>query len=119
MKAKILHFSIIFSSLFILLAGCATPDSSVSIGSGPKRIELFRDGQKPNRLYKEIGLLTDDGALGEQGDIEAKFIKKAKKMGADALILSPLVKTGGELKGFGIVDTYLYKASAIVYDGAP
>jgi hypothetical protein len=79
-------------------------------------VEVFRDGQKPSKAFKEVGFLTDDGGLGEQGKIEGKFLRKAKRMGANAIIMYPLQKTGAELKGFSVVDTFLYKASVIVYE---
>lgn len=78
------------------------------------RIE-FRDGEKPSRPYRKLALLTDDGALGEQGEIEQKFVKEARKMGANALIYAPLMRTGEELVGFAMVHTYLFKAQAVVY----
>jgi hypothetical protein len=62
-------------------------------------------------------MLTDEGSLGEQGEIEEQFIKKAGSLQADALIIHPMVKIGGELKGFAIVETYLFKAASVVYTG--
>jgi hypothetical protein len=50
--------------------------------------------------YTEVQLLTDSGALREQGEIEARMIRKAAKLGADALIFDTPVKEGGELQGF-------------------
>ncbi len=99
-----------------LLVGCATQDGLNSAPTAPAaNIEMFRDGQKPTKPYKELGMLTDDGGLKEQPEIEAQFIKKAKQMGGNAIILEPLVKTGGEVKPFTIhwTDTYLYKAIVI------
>ncbi|HEY5909575.1 MAG TPA: hypothetical protein VJA21_03115 [Verrucomicrobiae bacterium] len=100
-----------------LLVGCAT--SEVEYDSTKRspttQLDFFRDAQKPSRPYKEVALLTDDGALNEQGAIEAGIIKKAKRMGGDAVIFHPLVKSGGELKGFSWVDNYCYKATVVVY----
>lgn len=101
-----------------LLVACASPVAQYD--SAKRRptteINVLRDGQKPARPYKEISLLTDDGGLGEQGEIEAKFVKKAKRMGADAIILQPLIRSGGEVKGFSWVETYLYKASVVIFE---
>ena len=99
-----------FLSLLLLwmLAGCAsTPTSSQA------RVQVFRDGQLPAQTYTEVQLLTDSGALREQGEIEAKMVKKAAKLGADALIFDTPVKEGGELQGFSWVQTYLYRARAV------
>ncbi len=63
--------------------------------------------------YTEVQLLTDSGALREQGEIEARMIRKATKLGADALIFETPVKEGGELQGFSWVQTYLYQARAV------
>ena len=63
--------------------------------------------------YTEVQLLTDSGALREQGEIEARMIRKAAKLGADALIFDTPVKEGGELQGFSWVQTYLYRARAV------
>jgi hypothetical protein len=113
MKASILGLGVV-----IALLGCGTPDGQYDSikRAATASVDIYRDGKKPDRGYKEIGLLTDDAALGEQGEVEAKFVKQAKRMGGNAVILHPLIKTGGELKGFSIVETYLYKASVIVYE---
>jgi hypothetical protein len=98
---------------FVLAWGCSAPGAERRPGA---LVEVFRDGQKPSKAFKEIGMLTDDGGLGEQGTIEGKFLRKAKRMGANAIIMYPLQKTGAELKGFSLVDTFLYKASVVVYE---
>lgn len=41
------------------------------------------------------------------------MIRKAAKLGADALIFDTPVKEGGELQGFSWVQTYLYQARAV------
>lgn len=97
----------------IFAPGCVAPGAERRPGA---LVEVFRDGQKPSKAFKEVGFLTDDGGLGEQGKIEGKFLRKAKRMGANAIIMYPLQKTGAELKGFSVVDTFLYKASVIVYE---
>ncbi len=94
--------------LLWLLAGCASTP-----GSSQAHVQVFRDGQLPTQSYAEVQLLTDSGALREQGEIEAKMIRKAAKLGADALIFDTPVKEGGELQGFSWVQTYLYRARAI------
>lgn len=105
--------SAVFVLTFVFSSGCTSPGYTQTPTG--KQIEIFRDGAKPSRDFREIGMLTDDGGLGEQGEIEGKFLKHARKAGADAKILHTATKTGGELKGFQIVETYLFKATLIVY----
>jgi hypothetical protein len=103
--------SIVFlSTALFLLQGCTSTQTT-------QHLEIFRDGEKPNRDFKEIGILTDDGGLAEQGEIEQQMVKRAKKMGADAIWFEKLTQTGDELKGFGLQKTYLYKAHAVVFTG--
>jgi hypothetical protein len=91
----------------LLFHGCASTNR--------QHVELFRDGETPSRPFREISLFTDDGTLAEQGEIEQKMIKAARRAGADALIFEKLVSTGEELRGFGLATTYLYKARAVIY----
>jgi hypothetical protein len=101
-----------------VLVGCSTPEVRYDTAKHQPTTEvtIFRDGQKPSKAYKEIGMLTDDGKAVEQPNIEAKFINKAKRMGGNAIIMYPAVKSGSELSGFGLVDSFLYKASVVVYE---
>jgi hypothetical protein len=94
----------------MLVAGCATSPR------GPQpRVEVFREGRSPDRPFSEVGMLSDSGALREQGEIEAKMLKMAGKLGADAVIFDAPVREGGELQGFSWVQTYLYRGRAIVF----
>ena len=110
--------ALVFSFILTLLVGCASSDAQFDSVKRKRadQVDVFRNGQKPTRTFREISLLTDDGGLGEEGKIEAKMIKKAKRLGANAIIFQPIVKSGGELKGFSWVETYLYKAAVVVYE---
>ena len=109
---------VLATALLVIASGCSTAphDNAARTSSARPTLALFRDGQKPTRPFHELGVLTDDGGLVEQGEIEARFIKKARKMKADAIVFHPLVRTGGEVKGFSWVETHLYKATVIAYD---
>jgi len=102
--------------LFLFLVGCQ-PSARYDTTKRPATadIDIFREGQKPTRAYKEIGVVTDDGRAVEQPTIEAKMIKKANRMGGNAVILHVPVRSGTEMAGFSAVDTFLYKATVIVY----
>ena len=90
----------------------------------PKRtptteVKVFRDGDLPKDPVKELGGFTDDGGLDEEESIVGKFIQKAKKAGAEVLVLDPLKPSGAEVKpfSFGAVrTTYLYRGRAYYYD---
>jgi hypothetical protein len=105
----------IFLAVFL---GCGTPKVAYDSTKRPPttEIDIFRDGQKPTKAYKEIGMVTDDGKIVEQPNIGSKFIKKAKSMGGNAIIMYAPTRCGQELSGFGLVDTYLYKASVLTYE---
>lgn len=93
-----------------LVVGCA------SSPRGPlPHVEVFREGRSPDRPFSEVGLLSDSGAMREQGVIEAKMLKMAGKLGADAVVFDAPVQEGGELQGFSWVQTYLYRARAISF----
>ena len=100
----------LLSAVLLLVQGCATGSNRA------QHIEIFREGEKPSRSFKEIGILTDDGGLAEQGEIEAQMVRKAKKTGADALLFEKMTQTGDELKGLGLQKTYLYKAHMVIYE---
>lgn len=99
-----------------LFMGCETVTISRSEAAPLKQIEVFRDGKQPKRKFHDLGVLTDEGSLGEQGAIEEKFVKAARRSGADAIVLAPLSKVGEEIRGLGLVDTYLYKATMVAYE---
>jgi hypothetical protein len=109
-------FSAIVICFCLTLCGCIGVAQLDETKRKPTtQLDIYRDGAKPTKSYKEITMLNDDGSLAEQAKIEQKFIKKAKGFGGNGLILPPLVRTGSELQGFGLVDTYAYKGVVIVY----
>lgn len=83
------------------------------------QIDVFKDGEKPSRAFKSIGLLKDDGKDQEQEQIEAKMIAKAKKMGGQAILFDKPKQSGMEAEFFSFGQakfTYLYKANVVVYE---
>lgn len=82
--------------------------------AGP--FEVFRSNQLPRNAFKEIAVLSDDGHPFEHTDIEADFIKKAKAMGGDAVVLLPPVKSIEAPAGWQIFDTFRYLAAVVVYE---
>jgi hypothetical protein len=109
----------LFLSLLVtFLVGCASDDPRYdSVKRKPTaEVAIFRGGQKPARSYKEISSFTFNGPSEDESKAEAQFIEKAKKMGANAIILEPKVSAGQGLVGFRIAETYLYKAIAVVFE---
>lgn len=81
-----------------------------------KEIELFRNGDQPFRPFKEVEVMTDDGRLTEESAITEKFVKRARKKGAYALLIDKPIESGTERAPFqGFKITYLFRARAISY----
>lgn len=107
----------------LLVVGVLIPCLAAST-KPPKRtptseVKLFRDGDLPSEAVKELAVYTDDGGLDEEEAIVRKFIQKAKKAGADVLVLEPLRSSGVEPKPFSFGAyraTYAYRAFAYYYD---
>ncbi|MBI2926385.1 MAG: hypothetical protein HYY24_11880 [Verrucomicrobia bacterium] len=100
----------------LLLAGCETLESKGN--SGGKQVEVFRDGKEPSRPYTVLESIADDGREEEEPTIEAKMIKKAQRLGADAILFEPKKESGYEATPIwwgGVKKTYLYKAKAVKY----
>ena len=99
-----------------LFAGCETVarDQRAS-AKNARRIEVFRTNTKPAGKVQELGAVTEEGALTKQIEIEARFMAKARHVGADALIFEPVVRVGEENTLFASADTYLFKATMVTY----
>ena len=80
-----------------------------------EKLDVYRDCEKPPLHWKLLGFLTDGGRIFEQVDIEAGFIKKAREMGGDALVLRPPVKSVESPPGWSLYDTFLYEAAVVAY----
>ena len=89
--------------------GCRARSANVK-----RALDVYRD-QKPNVAYKEVGFLTNDGRVFEQNEIEATFIKRAKEMGGDGLVLLSPVKSIEAPQGWGLFDTLLFEAVVVSY----
>src|SRR5580765_2441953 len=85
--------------------------------SGAKRIrnvDVYRDCTPPI-AFKELGFLTNDGRVFEQGEIEETFLERAREMGGDAVLLFPPVKSVEAPEGWRLYDTFLYEAVVVAY----
>ena len=94
-------------------AGCETIQPVAS--QAALAVKLYREPQNPPQAFEEVQLVTDEGRLSEQGDIEMRFRNKAARMGGDAIIMAEPKKIGQEFTGTGLADSYLYTARVIRY----
>ena len=99
-----------------LFAGCETfARFEHRVPANEKKIEVFRTNTKPPAHIRELGVVTEEGALNQEGEIEQHFISKARRAGADALVFDPMVKVGEEFKFFNVTDMYMFKATMVAY----
>jgi len=100
-----------------LFAGCETFAHFEHRGPGDlKRVEIFPTNAKPPAHIHELGVLSEEGTLRQKGEIEARFVRNARRSGADALLFDPMFKTGEEVSLFSMADKYLFKATMVAYD---
>jgi len=100
--------------------GCAAPREVLydqSVRSPTTSIEVFQGGMKPDKQFKEIGMIAFEDFGGEETAVLQKMIERAKKLGANALILQPRQDTGYSFNLFSRSgNKYMYKALAVVYE---
>jgi hypothetical protein len=100
---------LLLSSLFfaLIVTGC----QSVTEYDQNPGIDVFEaPGQKPSKPIKLLGEITDDGPLIKKADLQAMMVKRAKKRGADFIILHEPVPAGVGFSPFGgAQQTYLYR----------
>jgi hypothetical protein len=77
-------------------------------------LDVYRDCAPPI-AYKELGFLTNGGRVFEQKEIEETFLKRAREMGGDAVLLFPPVKSLEAPEGWRLYDTFLYEAVVVAY----
>jgi hypothetical protein len=122
MKTLIRLFSaVVLCGVVCLLNGCQTTSSEVAKRppQSPDSIEVFRDDTKPSKPYREIGTLKDDGKEIETKEIEKQMIRRAAKMGGNAIIFDKPTPSGFEAApfSFGKMDpTFLFKGTVVVYE---
>lgn len=99
-----------------LFAGCETfAHREQRNASELKRVEVFRTNTKPASKVQELGVVSEEGTLANQREIESAFVRKARAAGADALIFEPMIRVGQEVSLFASADSYLFKATMVSY----
>src|SRR5687767_524759 len=100
--------------LSLLLIGCATNSSKSA-----REVQVFKIEQPPTQKYTVLKTLTDDGTEEEEPEITAEFVQRARKLGADAILIHPKKQDGTELDhpfSFKMKFSYLYKADAVKFE---
>ena len=114
------HVTIAVLLLSAFLVGCVSP-RAVMIDDTKRQpttsIEVFREGNKPNKAYKEIAEISCNTWSGADAQALKALLTKAKKMGANAIITSPSQGTGYTFNPFGRSgNKSVWKAVAVVYE---
>ena len=75
--------------------------------------EVFLKAKSAVTNFRVIGLLTEDGRVFEQAEIEQRFSKRATEMGAAALIMLPPTRKIAAPDGWSSFDTFRYCAAVL------
>jgi predicted small secreted protein len=110
-----------------LLAGCATTNEigfDETMRASKQSLAIYNIDQMPSKQHKEISALSFRGLRADQSKAFRYFVKEARRLGADGIIMygpgedylkgRGLFGPGGGLIGFG--PDFVFRASAIVYD---
>jgi hypothetical protein len=107
----------LFLLAIILSAGCASDTAYDGLKRDPKaQIDVFSGESKPTKPYKEIASFTERGNPEDESKFNADFAKRAKKMGADGVILRPGQPGGTSYGPLGGGTFYIFRGVAFVYE---
>ena len=108
---------ILFLLSIIVLVGCASDMAYDGVKREPKaQIDVFSEGNKPTKPYKEIASFTERGNPEDESKFNGDFARRAKKIGADGLILKPGEAGGASYGPFGGGTFYIFRGIAFVYE---
>ncbi len=128
MKQKMTRTSATVTLAAVVFVGCAGPEGRVKTAiydtanrAATTRLDVFQVGEKPARPYHIIALLTADGPAREEGECTQGMLIRARKMGADGLIiLEPEAPNKSIVFKYGWIgpspDDRVFKGSAVIYD---
>src|SRR5690349_17137771 len=106
--------NIVVLLLTAFLFGCASPQEVMfdeTKRQPTTSVDVFREGNKPAKQYKEIGEVSYEDFGGEDAHAMKELIAKAKKIGANGIIMQPRQDTGYNFNMFGRSgNKYLWKA---------
>ena len=103
-----------------LIAGCVTPPNDTVFDSTKRAptatIQVFREGQRSEKPYNEIGELSQEYFIGEDAVVMKGFVETAKKRGADGIIMLPGRDAAYKFDPFGRSgNRYVWHALMIVW----
>ncbi|PYJ80666.1 MAG: hypothetical protein DME22_23710 [Verrucomicrobia bacterium] len=105
------------SILTLFLFGCAAPREvlyDTTKREPTTTVEVFREGNKPAKQYKELGEIAYEDFGGEEPKVLREMIARAKRLGADGIIMQPRQDTGYHFNLFGRSgNKYMYKSIAL------
>ena len=113
----------LLSAFVIALAsGCASTDQIILDSS--KRppttsVEVFKDGESPNKSFKAIAELSFLGPREDELRAQKRFVAQAQKMGGNAVIFTVVEagqKGGGGMWGFNTSTAWVFKGKVVVYE---
>jgi len=83
-------------------------------------VDIYKTGEKPKRGYREIARMSFMGPREDELKAMRHFVGEGKKLGANGIILEPTedggMRGGFNMYGGGFKTTFVFKASAIVYE---
>ena len=85
----------------LITGGCRTPQAALydNVKRTPTtEVDVYRDGAKPTKEYKEIGEVSYEDFGGEDSNATKHLIAKAKEIGADGIMLVPSATETTDLK---------------------
>jgi hypothetical protein len=75
----------------------------------------LREAKDVASPFRVIAVLTEDGRVFEQTEIEARFSKRAREVGGSALLLLAPVKKIAAPLGWSFYDTFHYSAAVVAH----
>src|SRR2546425_10829527 len=106
-------------SLILLLsvAGCESVVPLDGVKRQPKaEIDVYMSGKGPTKPFKIIAAFAERDGPEREAHHQNDFIKQAKKLGADGVILKPTESGGVAYGPFGGGSQAMFRAIAIVYE---
>lgn len=98
--------------------GCASTDEVITDSTkrqSTASIDVFKDGQTPNRQFKPIAELSFLGPREEELRAQKFFTGRAEKLGGNAIVftVAPAGQKGG---GIAFSTAFLFKGLVVVYE---
>jgi hypothetical protein len=108
------------------ISGCVSADKLVTDAT-PRppttSVDIYKDGNAPDRKFKEIAELSFLGPREEELRAQKRFIRQARELGGNGILFAvvPAGQKGGGAFGahggwFGVSTVWVFKGKVIVYE---